>query len=487
MRIFTAQLEVETNSFSPIPTGWRCFEQYGIYRASSGNAAPTEGAYSFLTRLRQLAEADGHEVVDGLRAFCMPGGPVVRNVYERLRDEILAELRAAMPVDIVQLMLHGAMIAEGCVDCEGDLLARVRALVGKDIVVSAELDLHCHFTEQMRASADLIIAYKEYPHTDIFERAAELYRLGVRVRLGTIQPTTAVFDCRMVGLWHTPVEPMKSFVEKMRALERAPGVLSVSFGHGDPDGDMPESGAKIWVITDNDTARAAQLAQQLAKDLWVIRDSVTATSIDIDRALDQVESMDGGPIVLADMADNAGGGAPSDSTSILDRLLARQIVGACVGYFWDIGAIEICRDAGVGACMPLRLGGKCGPTSGRPIDLEIKVRAIVENHGQSGLGTRWPLGTSVWIEAADGLDIVLVSLRAPVLGPDGFSDLGINLAEKKLIVVKSMQHFYEGFAPIAKSVLYVGGPGALSTDFERIPYKLRNTNYWPRVADPFNP
>lgn len=486
MRIFTAQLEVETNSFSPIPTGWRCFEQYGIYRAADGKAAPTEGPYSFLTRLRRLAEAEGHQVIDGLRAFCMPGGFVVRNVYERLREEILADLRAAIPVDIVQLMLHGAMIAEGYPDCEGDLLASVRALVGKDTVVSAELDLHCHFTEQMRTSADLIVAYKEYPHTDIFARAVELYRLGLLTRSGRVRPTTAVFDCRMVGLWHTPIEPMRSFVTSMRDLEKTAGVLSVSFGHGNPDGDIPESGAKIWVITDNDYSKAADLAEDLARKLWTIRDSVTANSIGIDSALDQADLVKGGPVVLADMADNAGGGAPADNTSILERLLLRRVSAACVGFFWDLGAIEICCDAGVGACMPLRLGGKCGPTSGRPIDLEVKVRAIVEDNSQTGLGTRWPLGTSVWIEASNELDIVLVSVRAPVLGPDGFSNLGVDLSKKKLIVVKSMQHFYEGFAPIARSILYVGGPGALSTDFAHIPYQLRNLNYWPRVTDPFS-
>jgi microcystin degradation protein MlrC len=116
---------------------------------------------------RQLA-AEGHETVESLLAFAQPLGRTVRSVYESLRDEILDDLRKAGPVDGVILVLHGAMVADGYDDCEGDVISRVRAIVGPKVPIGVSLDLHCHFTQKMLTEADAIICYKEYPHTDAF-------------------------------------------------------------------------------------------------------------------------------------------------------------------------------------------------------------------------------------------------------------------------------------------------------------------------------
>jgi microcystin degradation protein MlrC len=132
--------------------------------------------------------------------------------------------------------MHGAMVAEGYDDCEGDTLARVREIVGPDTVVGIELDLHCHLTEQMSAMATAIVTYKEYPHTDIAKRARDLFALCARAQRGEVQPVIACYDCRMVNMWRTPQEPMRSFVQRMQALENNDGILSVSFGHGFPLG-----------------------------------------------------------------------------------------------------------------------------------------------------------------------------------------------------------------------------------------------------------
>ncbi|WP_174246526.1 M81 family metallopeptidase, partial [Burkholderia sp. L27(2015)] len=139
---------------------------------------------------------------------------------------------------------------DGYDDCEGDLVAHIRRIVGPDVIIGIELDLHCHYTELMHRSTDVIIAFKEYPHIDTEERGRELYRLLVDAASGRIRPVTAVFDCKMVGLWHTTREPMKSFVQRLQAVESQAGVLSVSLGHGFPWGDVPEAGARLWVVTD---------------------------------------------------------------------------------------------------------------------------------------------------------------------------------------------------------------------------------------------
>jgi microcystin degradation protein MlrC len=188
--------------------------------------------------------------------------------------------------------------------------------------------------------------------------------------------------------------------------------------------------------------------------------------------------------VLADIADNPGGGAAGDSTFILRRLIERGIGNAVVGALWDLGGIHICKGAGVGAQLALRIGGKCGPSSGTPVDLRVTVRAIVENHSQRALGTRERLGDCVWVEAEGGLHIVLASVRTQTYGTDAFTGMGITLHDKDVVAVKSTQHFHAEFAPIARQVLYVSTPGAMNFDFAAIPYQLRSLDYWPRVAKP---
>jgi microcystin degradation protein MlrC/thioesterase domain-containing protein len=488
MKFFTCLLATETNTFVTAPTGWGSFNEYGIFRGDAGTRDATGyGMYAAAMRKR-LAE-EGHELAESLLAFAQPFGRTVREVYETLRDEILSDLAKAGPVDGVFLILHGAMVADGYDDCEGDLISRVRALVGPGVPIGVELDLHCHFTHRMMSQSDVIIAYKEYPHTDALDRMYELMRIVVDAAAGRVRPTTAVHDCRMVGLWHTTREPMAGFVRRMQECEQLPGVLSVSLGHGFPWSDVPESGAKLWVVTDNDLALAESLADELGREFWELRHATRNSTPEIGEALDQALAVEGGPMVIADVSDNPGGGGPGDSTFILRAVLDRGIQDVALGGFHDLGAVRLCRDAGVGASFELRVGGKCGPSSGDPIDLRVTVKAVVDEHTQTGLtpGTRSALGTSVWVQAANGVDLVLTSARSQVMATDMFTGLGIDLLGKKIIVVKSAQHFYGQFAPIARQVLYASTPGALSVDFANLPYRVRDLDYWPRVEEPQRP
>ncbi len=483
MKFFIAHFATETNTFAAAPTGQGAFEEIGIFHGDASVREP-HGAGAFLHFLRGLIESDGGEVVESLCTLAQPAGRTVRHVYEALRDEILADLRAALPVDAVQLLLHGAMAADGYDDCEGDLTAHIRALVGPHVPIGLELDLHCHFTELMHQSADVIVAFKEYPHIDTEERGRELYRLLAQTVSGQVRPVTAVYDCRMVGLWHTTREPMQGFVRSMQAAERIPGVLSVSLGHGFPWGDVPQAGAKLWVVTDNDAALARTVADRLGAEFWQLRERIGPDVIGIDDALALQDAGAAGPVVIADIADNPGGGAAGDSTFILRRLVERGVADVAIGALWDLGAVHVCKSAGVGAELDLRIGGKCGPASGQPVDLRVTVRAIVENHTQSALGTRERLGDCVWVEAPNALHIVLSSIRTQTYGADAFTGMGIDLAKQRFIVVKSTQHFHAEFAPLAWQVCYVTTPGAMNFDFAAIDYRLRSLDYWPRVADP---
>ena len=496
MKIFFATLATESNTFSPIPTGRAAFMDRAYFRTEGSLQPPVMGNIA-LAEWRRMATADGHQVVESICASAEPAGTTLREVYEELRDQIVSDLTAAMPVDVVLLCMHGAMVADGYDDCEGDTLAHVRAVVGTEAIVGIELDLHCHLTETMRTAANAIITYKEYPHIDIAERARELYALCLAAARGEVTPAMAYHDCRMVTMWRTPVEPMKAFVAKMQALEGRDGILSVSFGHGFPWGDVAEVGAKMIVIADGDMAKAQALADELGREIWELREQTATRHDSIDEAIDAAlealagRGADAGPVVLADVADNAGGGAPSDSTAILERLVARGITGVASGCYWDPVAVQFCIEAGVGATFDLRIGGKCGVASGMPVDLRVTVRAVSPAHTQGGLsGGRASFGPSAWVtgefpDRAGSIDLILTTKRGQVFQPDAFTGLGCTLDDKRIVVVKSTQHFYAGFAPIAQQVRYVSAPGAIAPDYAAIPFTKRTTPYWPRVRDPF--
>jgi microcystin degradation protein MlrC len=491
MRAFTATLVTETNTFAPLPTGLSAFHAPGHYfKAGTHPPEPTALSSWMLTAARERARRDGWALAEGMMAFAEPAGPTTREAWDTLREELLADLRAAMPVDLVLLGLHGAMVAEGCDDCEGELLHLVRGIVGPDTVVGALLDPHNHLSEAMVRHADVLVEIKEYPHTDFKERSLELIDLCVATVRGDIRPQAAVVDTAMALVIHTTREPGRGLVARMQALEGRDGVLSVSLTHGFAWGDVPDMGTKVLVYTDarQDPGGASgrAVAQQLADGLHALRDhfSPATLGLGVDAALDAALADPGpasgrGPAVLADGSDNPGGGAAGDSTVILRRVLERRLQGVALGPLWDPQAVRIAFDAGRGARLPLRLGGKVSPLSGDPVDAECEVLALRRGMTMSGLdGLPIPLGDCALVETA-GVKIVLATLRTQAFGTDLFTGLGVNLAQQRLVVVKSSQHFHAAYAPIASSVVYVDAPGSCSGRLGTLPYRRIRRPKWP--------
>ncbi len=481
MHLFTACLGTETNTFSPIPTGAQLFAETALTRGGAYGATPNLFALPMI-EFRDRARARGWRVTESLCAFAMPAGTTVQRVYEAFRDEILGDLAKAMPVDAVLLSLHGAMVAEATESCETDLVQRIRAVVGPDVPVGVELDLHCHLTDELVAASTAIVIFKEYPHVDVRERAAELFDIVAAVVEGRAAPRLALFDCRMLGLYPTGIEPMAAFLLKIRGLEGRDGVLSISIGHGFPWGDVAEAGTRVLVVTDGDKADGAALARTLGLELRELRARIEVPWLPLDVALDQALAAPEGPIVLADMADNAGGGAPSDSTFVLRAMLERGMADAALGCIWDPGAVALAFEAGEGARLALRVGGKLGPMSGDPIDLDATVTRLTRDAHQDGLGAKVGMGDSAAIRAG-GIDIVLISKRTQAFTPGAFTSVGVEPAARRYIVVKSMNHFRAGFEPIAKAILYVAAPGAIDFDYRRIAYRRLRRPIYPLDAD----
>lgn len=471
MRLFAAALALEANTFSPLPTSLAAFKEKLYYPPGTHPPQVLHQSNVFEVA-RRRATKDGYDFIGGSCFAAQPGGTVAKAAFEEMRDEILAQLRAALPVDGVVLALHGAMVAQGYDDCEGDILARVRELVGPKTIIGVEYDPHCHATVARTRLSDIDVYYKEYPHTDFEARGEEVVTLVLAAIRGAIKPVKSLFDCRVIASFPTTIEPMRSFVDRISAMEGRDKVLSISVGHGFPYGDVPEAGARILVVTDDSKAQGDRLAAELGRELIAIAARSAPPFLSPDEAIAAALRTPGrGPVVIADTTDNAGGGAPSDNTTFLRKLIAAKVSGAAVAPIWDPMAVRVCFDAGPGARLQLRIGGKMAATSGAPVDTEVEVLACVEAGCQTFAGAPVPLGRVAAVRCVDsGVCAVLITVRAQAMGTDLFSGHGVDPLAAPILVVKSNQHFHAAFAKIARAILYADGDGPLPPDYRRLPF-----------------
>jgi microcystin degradation protein MlrC len=489
MRIFAGGIATETNTFCGTKTDLSDFQVQrgrevleGHFKYPSLNLSETWG---------KRAQAHGADFVFSLMAWAEPSGTTTRHAYEYLRDELLADLEAAMPVEVVLLNLHGAMVAEGYPDCEEDLIKRIRSMVGRAAIVAVEFDLHANLSWTKVAAANIAITYKEYPHVDVNDVADELFDQALSAALGRGHPTMALFDLQIVGLYPTTREPLRTLVEDMKRVETQPGVLSVSFAHGFQFADVPHVGSKVLVVTDDNPVLAKHLAREIGLRIYAHRRELGFESIalPLEEAFAKAMASKRRPIVIADQADNPGAGGPGDSTFSINHVLKHGIDDVAVGMVCDAYVVGVALEAGVGSEISVRLGGKLAPASGDPVELRAMVIAARKDymHGhpqESGADRLYPLGDVVSLRVGT-LDIVVSSQRCQCFSPTLFTDLKIDPSAKRLLVIKSMQHFHSAFAPVAGEVIYMSGPGAVSPDPRLIRHcNVQTDRLYPWVADP---
>ena len=390
-----------------------------------------------------------------------------------------------MPVDGVVLGLHGAMVAQGYDDPEGDFLTRVREIVGPDIMVCAELDPHSHLTVKRVAAADFFVVFKEFPHTDFVDRARDLWAIALRTLKGEIKPVMSVFDCRMIDVFPTSRQPMRGFVDKLYALEKSePELLSLSVIHGFMAGDVPEMGTKVIAVTDDNPVKGAAFAETLGRELFALRGTFMVAQVDEQTAVDIAIAAPSGPVVIADVWDNPGGGPAGDATVILGELIARGVTDVAVGTIWDPMAVQICFAAGEGAVIPLRFGAKSAPLTGDPIDKLVTVRRTVANAEMKFGDSFAPFGDAAWI-SFDGIDVILNSTRAQSFDPSLFSVMGIDPTARKILLIKSTNHFYDSFSKIASEIVYCSAGKPYPNTPATTPYRNARRDIWPMVENPW--
>ena len=481
-RVFLGSIATETNTFSPLRTDLRDFKDSFFAPPGLHPLTPTLCSAIYPVA-RSKADEFGWELIEGTATWAEPGGIVNQLTWENLRDQLLKELKDALPVDIVLLGLHGAMVSQGCLDCEGELIEAVRRTTGPKTIVGVTFDPHSHLSDKRVANADLITAFKKFPHTDFVETAQDLIHLVNNVASGKIKPVISTFDCKMIDLFPTSQEPMRSFVEELKEIERNGQVLSVSVIHGFMAGDVPDLGAKIIVITDDAKEAGDALARRIGLELFSMRGKTRPKFHTPSEAMDKAQAVIDRPVVIADVWDNPGGGVPGDSTIVLQEMLRRKINNSALATIWDPIAVRTCMSAGEGAELQLRFGGKMSHAGGEPLDAKVKVRRILIEAVQSFGESVVPLGDSVWIEVG-GVDVILNTIRSQVFHPNVFSNFGIDPKERSILVIKSTNHFHDAFSIIASKILYVTVDGPYPSNPSTNGYRNLSRKVWPLEENP---
>jgi microcystin degradation protein MlrC len=380
------------------------------------------------------------------------------------------------------------MICDGIADCEADTLQRVREVVGASARIGVLLDLHCDIPDELVSVTDVVVV-REYPHVDIEPRARRLAQVLTDAIEDTVDPVTASFRCGVVGLFPTVREPMRTFVrDTLDAAEDDDGVLVASLGHGFPYLDSSYPGACALVVSDGDASLAGCVAERIGRGFYAIRREASLRPVSLDEALDRaLSSSASGPVVLADTADNAGGGAPSDSTFILAELLRRKVRDAGLAPLWDPGAVQMAFAAELGSEIDVRLGGKATRDSGTPLDVRARVkglrRGLVQRWPQADGFAEMPVGDAACLDV-EGIDVVVVSQRDQAFGLDLVTAFGIDPSEKRLLVLKSANHFRAAYDAIAAETVYTDAGGALPGSPTDIAYSRFDRVAYPWLEDP---
>ncbi len=474
MRFFVAMVSHETNTFSPISTDRRQFEARDL-RYGGEILEAYRGTGTCLGGMIDGAAARDITLVPSLAASASPAGRVTKSFYTEARERLLADLRAAGPLDGVLLDLHGAMVVEGLDDGEGDLLAAVRATVGA-VPIAVTLDFHANVTRAMAETATLLHGYKTYPHVDMDARGREAVARLTDVAAGRVRPTVAYRQPPMlppIAGQLTTRGPMRRLSDLADAMEARPGVLSISIFAGFPLADIHDAGLSIYVVTDGDQARADALADELAAAAWALRREFLHTALPVKDAVARALALDGRPVVLADIADNTGGGAAGDTTEILRELLRVGARSATVACLWDPQAVRACLDAGVGATVSLAVGGKVDPRHGAPLAVTGRVRTLSDGRfvhkGPMFRGLEGRLGPTAVLDVND-VKVILISHRWQTLDPEMIRFVGIDPLGEKILVVKSSIHYRAAFEPIARAILEVDAPGLSSSNLGRFAF-----------------
>lgn len=494
MRIAIGGISHETSSFSVKKTRLPDFlNGFGLFRGDEILQRFT-GTNICAGGFIEAAKRFDFEVVPLLWSFAYPSGLIERADYEQLKQEFLDRLRKAEleggPIDGVLLDLHGSMVIDGIEDGDGDFVESVRTAIGPDKPLIATFDLHSNHTQRRMDALTAAIGFDTYPHVDMSERGIEAGEMIAKTIRGEVRPTIAFRSIPL--LWSirtqiTDLAPMSDVIRYVHDLEQRPGILSATIATGFPWADVPNVGASVTVVADGNRDLAESTVDEFASWIWDNRERWYHPPRSVRSALEEGESIGRFPIVLADHADNTGGGSPGDSTEILQTFFDLKLDSALLLYIVDPEAVECAFAAGVGTAIDIQVGGKSAPVQGPPVSMRAEVMAISEGDfiydGPMYAGLTGNMGRSAWLRQ-DGISVVVVTAAEQPLGPAFAKTLGIDCERMKYIGVKSAVHFRASFEKFAGSILNVDARAIQTHDFKLLRYRHRTRPVFPIEIEP---
>lgn len=476
----------ESNTFVAGRAGLSAFESGGGYPGmcfGSDVLSRLDGVNCGLSGFIEAARTD-HSLVPLCWAVAVPSGPVTDQSFDFITDKIVSTLDASTDLDAVYLDLHGAMVTESWDDGDGEVLRRVRAVIGNEIPIIASLDLHANVSPAMFELTDALVSYQTYPHIDMANTGSRCFKLLHEIlqrghkpqkrfqQLPFLIPTVA--QC-------TLMEPAKGIYEQLIELERQPGIASASFNPGFPAADVIDCRPSIttygWDTTSLDEA-TRELSQLIAGREGDFDFPLLSPDNAVLDAITHTNPV--GPVVIADTQDNPGGGSTSDTMGMLRALLRQGAKNAAIGLIADPAAAQAAHEAGIGATIQLKLGGRGGFPGDEPLEGEFLVQALSDGEvrmsgGLYGFGVG-QLGKSACLRIGD-VQIAVSSVVSQMADQQMFRVVGIEPTKRDILVVKSTIHFRANFDPISTRTIVAAAPGGMIADCSRLPW----TSLYPGV------
>jgi microcystin degradation protein MlrC len=478
MKILLAGFEHETNTFAPSKAAYLNFV--------NGEGYPGMARGAEMLQLRDVnlatggfiraAEEYGDSIDPVIWAGASASAHVTRDAYERIASEIV-KAAGRGDFDAIHLNLHGAMVAEHLDDGEGELLARLRQVVGREVPIFGSVDLHANVTEKMLGYADGLVAYRTYPHLDMAEtgrRAAALHRCYLNAGRKVYRASRRIPFLIPINGMCTWVEPAFSVYAAMKELETGE-VLSLSFAPGFPAADFPECGPTVWGYGLNPLA-VESAVDELYRRIVANEPAWAVAFLSPEEAVSQAIRISGSasrPVVISDTQDNPGAGGDGNTTGMLRALVEQRAERAALGVFFDPAAVAAAEAAGVGKFVTLALGGTSRIEGDEPFTAEFEVETLSDGKcvfdGPMLHGTQVNLGGVACLRIG-GVRIVVSATKAQMFDRNLFRVAGIEPEGMKILVNKSSVHFRADFGPISEAILVAKSPGPMKADPGDLPW-----------------
>jgi microcystin degradation protein MlrC len=478
MKIAIGSLMQETNTFAPVKTTLETFRAYYLLYGDELFTGYNDARVEVPGFIDVLREANV-EIAPLIAGFAAASGVLTRPTFDQLVNDLIARLQAALPVDGVLLALHGAMSVEDEPDAEGEILEKVRVVVGAQMPIGVSLDLHAHVTPRMVEYATFIIGYQNYPHTDIYETGVRTARLMLDTLQGFHQPQTAIAKRPMVL---SPVNartlegPLKKVADAAREMERSGRILHGSLFPVQPWMDIPDLGFGVIVVADKSLAEAQAAAEELANMAWAIRAECEPDLAPLNETIRIAHEAPEGLTVVGDAGDAPSGGAAADNVGVLKALLdygADRAKRQTYLTLCDPEAVQEAVKAGIGSQITLKVGHKFSTMDGEPLAITGRVRLLAEGSylmsGEGSTGLTMNNGLTAVI-AIGNISLCLRSLPAFEWDPAMYTSVGLNPRAAALLFVKSPSHFRATFGPIADRILVADTPGPTCANMRKVKF-----------------